>query len=145
MIQSHSYEWYKEAWKFVELLSCIPVSGSSWQLKMISHYITTANTALQSDSLEHFLPSPNTDIVFWPLIFYRTCRFLTFLPRSSFYLEVCLTQSCTVKELNKYFLSAILRAVQRLFNLLIKVIGNFAGQELSSLVMQHRENDPQKD
>lgn len=42
-------------------------------------------------------------------------------------------------------MNAILRAVQRQFNLIINVIGNFAGQELSSLVMQHGENDPQKD
>lgn len=33
-------------------------------------------------------------------------------------------------------MSAILKAVQKLFRLLIKVIGNLAGQELPALVMQ---------
>jgi len=48
---------------------------------------------------------------------------------------ICLTQSCRGKELDNYFTSAILKAVQKLFRLLIKVIGNLVGQDLSTLVM----------
>lgn len=41
-------------------------------------------------------------------------------------------------------MSAILKAVQRLFMLLIKVIGNLAGPELPALVMQEGEENVPK-
>lgn len=42
-------------------------------------------------------------------------------------------------------MSAILKAVQRLFRLLIKVIGNLAGQELPALVVQQGGGNHSKD
>lgn len=77
---------------------------------------------LAIDLLQHlqlFVFPPKIIILLWSLL---TC--------------ICLTQSCRGKELNNYFMSAILKAVQRLFRLFIKVIGNLARQELPVLVMQ---------